>query len=147
MVITNLERLILDEYSGNVLEALTFLENYYHGILKEDPSLVKIHPQFQFLIKTEVPNEEQTVWTSHFKNIHMHLILEGTQTIEFCDVKHLTSQVTDYDKDYALYQPAEARGMVRLEQGDIVLFYPEDAHRVSSQVGEIRKLIFKIVLG
>ena len=147
MVITNLERLILDEYSGNVLEALTFLENYYHEILKEDPSLVKIHPEFQFSLKTEAPNEEQATWTSHFKNIHMHLILEGSQTIEFCDMKYLTPQVTDYDKDYALYQPAEGRGTVLLEKGDMVLFYPEDAHRVSSQASEIKKLIFKIVLG
>ncbi|MGL5721845.1 MAG: YhcH/YjgK/YiaL family protein [Brevinema sp.] len=147
MVVSNLERLILDEYTGNVLETFTFIENHYHEIINDDPTLSKSCARFSYILQKGTPTDDGVLWTSHFKHVYLLVILEGSQIVEFSDIKHLVPQHTDYEKDYAHYQPAEARGTVRLEKGDFVLFYPEDAHRSLSPSEEISTLLFKIALG
>ncbi|MGL5254597.1 MAG: YhcH/YjgK/YiaL family protein [Brevinema sp.] len=147
MVVSNLERLILDEYTGNTQEAFAFLENYYHDIINESPSVIKDHSQFEFFIETHTPSDDCAMWTSQFRNIQLHLVVEGMQTIEFTDIKHLTPLSNDHENNHALYHPAKAKGTVHLEKGDFVLLYPEDAHRILPQTSEVKKIIFKIALG
>ena len=91
-----------------------------------------------------IPREKATL-EAHRKYIDIHVPLKGTETIGWAPVEGLKHIRTPYDedKDVAFYGDT-AHSLLHVKVGQIVVFFPEDAHAPNIGLGTHRKLCIKI---
>lgn len=83
---------------------------------------------------------------SHKKNIDFQLILSGNEQMEYIDVDKLDVDC-DYgeEKDLITYNLVENTSRFLLQNNDLAIFFPDDAHMGLPQYKET-ELVFKTVI-
>ncbi|MCI2082714.1 MAG: YhcH/YjgK/YiaL family protein [Bacteroidales bacterium] len=83
---------------------------------------------------------------AHRKYIDVHILLKGNETIGWSPAGKVPGwKPFDVEKDCML-SDAPAESYVCVNPGDIVIFYPEDAHAPNISRGNLRKLVAKVML-
>lgn len=91
--------------------------------------------------------EEACIYEAHKNYIDIHYIVEGCEKIAVSDIANLTTK-TPYDSEKDIeFLEGSADGYVVLNEGNFLLCYPHDAHKVAMMHNEpcdIKKVVFKI---
>ena len=74
-------------------------------------------------------DRDKCFFESHREYIDVQFILEGEEIIEVSDIDNLVVNF-DYDKNMDLikYDDTKNASTIKLQKGDIAIFYPEDGH-------------------
>lgn len=103
---------------------------------------------FVNIVEYETCGKEQRFWEAHKKYIDIHLMLEGSEIIDVGFIENLVQK--DYqEKEDFLPLEGDPTGSIKLEEGDFLVCYPEDAHMTAIKVNKkssIKKAIFKVRL-
>jgi len=88
----------------------------------------------------------QCFFESHRKYIDVQLILEGEEIIEVAHINRLKIE-TDYDNsmDLLKYHDTKNASSIKLQEGDVAIFYPEDAHMPCLHLDKITKVVKTVV--
>lgn len=88
---------------------------------------------------------EKQVLEVHRKYIDIHVLLEGEETVGLKPLSDCRNETKLYneDADCALYDE-QAATYVKMQPGQILIVWPEDAHAPVIGEGKIRKLIIKV---
>lgn len=94
---------------------------------------------------------DEVKFEAHRKYIDMMLILSGEEMIAYLPVEKLSDVYYPYnaDRDALLATMEQDCGLISMKQGDIAIFFPEDAHAPGFYLLEsckVRKLIAKVLL-
>lgn len=89
---------------------------------------------------------EKCFFESHKEYIDVQFILEGEEIIEVCDGPLLGINMP-YNKDMDLikYKDSSYGSILRLQKGDIAIFYPEDVHMPCIKTNESTKVVKTVV--
>lgn len=100
---------------------------------------------FAIGLEYETKSEEICLWEAHRKYLDIHLILEGEEIVNICDISTMKSE-KDYEEDYELFSGEKTQSLI-LKSGDFLLLYPNEVHKTSiiTPIGasKIKKLVFK----
>lgn len=149
MVYTTISSLKTEEYQGNLKKAITYLKENYQEFSTKEVGKYEIDATFYYMIQ-EYVSKDIVPWESHEKYIDIQLILVGEEKMNVSHLKMLT-QIGDYneEKDCFTY---EGKVYISLEmhEGDLAIFFPEDAHQpgLKTEKGNtpIRKCVFKVLI-
>lgn len=85
---------------------------------------------------------------SHRKYIDVQVIVAGEELMEVEDVSRLTvSQDYNPDRDFLKYADTATASVLKMQAGDIAVFFPEDGHMPSLRWrgdGLVRKTVVKV---
>lgn len=98
-------------------------------------------------IEYDTSDNNQGVWEAHRKYLDIHIVIEGVEKIDICDINNSKS-VKEYEDDYELFN-AEPQNSINLFPGYFLILYPNEVHRtgrISNEVSNIRKHVFKKLL-
>ena len=91
--------------------------------------------------------EKECAYEAHRKYIDLHYIMEGAERIATADVCGLQVKTPfSQEKDIGFYTGQES-GRYLLKQGDFMVCYPSDAHKVAMMNQEpetVKKIVVKI---
>ena len=89
---------------------------------------------------------KQCFFESHRKYIDVQFILEGEEIIEVTDIHNLAVNFNyDQDMDLIKYDDTSNASIIKLQKGDVAIFYPEDAHMPCLKLNESLKVIKTVV--
>ncbi|WP_026572789.1 YhcH/YjgK/YiaL family protein [Bacillus sp. UNC438CL73TsuS30] len=101
------------------------------------------------LIEYETKTPDERFWESHKKYLDVHYILEGKEYIGCESFERMEiKQPYDEQDDYYLLEGG-LKSMVRMQKGDFMILFPQDAHMTGIMVDtteKVRKVVFKIKL-
>ncbi|MGL4367290.1 MAG: YhcH/YjgK/YiaL family protein [Brevinemataceae bacterium] len=153
MILTNLERLIVDDYCPNLEKALTYLCANKTKIFPQAVGTFQADPNFFYIIQEYCTNAPPSAprWESHQKYIDIQLILEGEEAIDTLDIKYLNiAETYNPDKDVIFYEETTGASRIVLRKGDFAVFFPEDGHKPAligpSGNSNVKKCLFKIAV-
>jgi len=91
-------------------------------------------------------DRESCFFESHRQNIDVQFVLEGEEIIEVVN-KELLEIDMPYSEEMDLlkYKDAKGSSFIRLQKGDVAIFYPDDAHMPCVRVDESVKVIKTVV--
>jgi len=91
-------------------------------------------------------DRENCFFESHRKNIDVQFILEGEELIEIDNIKNLNVNF-EYDENMDLikYDDSKFSSSIKLQKGDIAIFFPDDAHMPCIKIDEPIKVIKTVV--
>jgi biofilm protein TabA len=101
------------------------------------------------LIEYETKEVEERFWESHKKYLDLHYILEGKEFIGHEQFDRMTIKQEYEEKDDFYLLNGKVQSKVKLEQGDFMLLFPNDAHMTAIKVDgpeKVRKVVFKILI-
>ncbi len=118
-----------------------------HDLLQMPLGRIELDSDNLFINNVELqgaPAAEQALEV-HEQYIDIHFLLEGEELIGWKSAEHLTtfSQLYDAENDIA-FADGVPSNYIKLEVGDMLILYPEDAHAPAIGDGLIRKAIIKI---
>ena len=89
---------------------------------------------------------EECFFESHKSYIDVQFILDGEETIEVANNQTLqiTSQYNE-DMDLIKYDDTKSASSLKLQKGDIAIFFPEDAHMPCLQTNKSEKVVKTVV--
>ncbi len=89
---------------------------------------------------------EECFFESHNSYIDVQFILDGEETIEVSNNQTLqiTSQYNE-DMDLIKYDDTKSASSLKLQKGDIAIFFPEDAHMPCLQTNKSEKVVKTVV--
>lgn len=99
-------------------------------------------------VSYETKEESKGFWEGHKEYIDVHVILNGSERINYNLSNNL--KILDYEEegDFVSFSGENKQSLI-LEEGDFVVFYPEDIHMTGLIVEEqekVEKVIFKVKL-
>lgn len=130
---------------ADIKEVLEFIET--HDLSQFSGANNDVSDQVFFNVATyQSSSDEGKEWESHKRYIDVHVPIEGTERIYHNFLSKLTE--VDYDEagDSVLSKGDHASECV-ISKGDILVFYPEDAHKtgiIAQEAEQIHKVIFKV---
>jgi YhcH/YjgK/YiaL family protein len=88
---------------------------------------------------------EQAVLEAHRRYIDIHLLLSGSEEMGWASRSQCARPKGDYDtqKDVEFFLDPP-RGWIRLQPGDFVVVFPEDAHAPLVGAGPLNKVVVKV---
>lgn len=91
-------------------------------------------------------NREESIIESHKKYIDFQLVISGNEQMEYIDIDKLTIE-NDYDekKDLIIYKLNDNTSKFVLQNNDLAIFFPDDAHLGLGTYLE-RELVYKAVI-
>ena len=91
-------------------------------------------------------DREKCFFESHRKNIDVQFILEGEEIIEVDNIKNLNVNF-EYDENMDLikYDESNFSSSIKLQKGDMAIFFPDDAHMPCVKINESTKVIKTVV--
>lgn len=101
----------------------------------------------------ETQPDEKGFFEAHRDYLDIHVVLAGEERMDIADTADLTldAAASKPENDFYAYSDKDpAHQSIILRQGDFLVAFPADAHRVKGQVSgpcEVRKVVFKIRLG
>ncbi|MEG1431517.1 YhcH/YjgK/YiaL family protein [Eubacterium sp.] len=101
---------------------------------------------FVNIVSYETGASQERSWEAHRKYLDIHVMLDGTETIEIAFVSKMEQGTFDPDADN-LPLTGTAQCGIRMMPGDFLICYPEDGHKPGVCVSEpqvIKKAIFKV---
>lgn len=116
-----------------------------------EPGFYELEGEELFLnvVEYETKNKDERVWESHKKYIDIQIILEGKEFIgyELFDRMKVKEDYNEQDDIYFL--EGNLQSMVKLQKGDFIICYPQDAHMAGIMVTgqeKVKKAVFKVKL-
>jgi len=89
---------------------------------------------------------ESCFFESHRQNIDVQFILEGEEIIEVVNKELLEIDMSySQEMDLLKYKDTKASSFIRLQKGDVAIFYPDDAHMPCVRVNELVRVIKTVV--
>lgn len=91
-------------------------------------------------------NREESIIESHRKYIDFQLVISGNEQMEYIDIDKLTIE-NEYDeyKDLILYKLVDNTSKFVLQNNDLAIFFPDDAH-LGLGIYEKSELVHKAVI-
>ena len=87
-------------------------------------------------------------WESHLSYIDVQVVVSGEECMDVADVRLLkVSEDLIAKADAYLYHPYDRQSTLRLNAGDIAVFFPADGHipgLIAGASGPVRKLVVKV---
>jgi YhcH/YjgK/YiaL family protein len=92
-------------------------------------------------------SESEAITEAHRKYIDIQIPLTGNEAFGWIPVEKCTKIKMDYDndKDLILFKN-EPTNIIGVEDGDFLIFFPEDGHAPGIGEGKIRKVIVKVLV-
>ncbi len=103
---------------------------------------------FALVVKTMTTPAAGRQLEVHRKYIDVHFMHSGAENVLWAPLELFGQPAKPYDLDLdaALYLPVPQVQAVRVDQGSFAVFFPEDSHAPSCQIGEHPAEVFKVVL-
>ncbi|SEA21254.1 YhcH/YjgK/YiaL family protein [Eubacterium aggregans] len=101
---------------------------------------------FVNIVSYETGTSQDRSWEAHRKYLDIHVMLDGTETIEMAFISKMDQGTFDPDADN-LPLTGTAQCGISLMPGDFLICYPEDGHKPGVCVSDpqvIKKAIFKV---
>lgn len=118
-----------------------------HNLLDAPLGRIEVEGDVLFINNSnpECVKVEKQVLEVHRKYIDIHVLLEGEETVGWKPLSDCRNETKPYneDADCALYDE-QAATYVKMQPGQILIVWPEDAHAPVIGEGKIRKLIIKV---
>lgn len=133
MIITKLERLIVDDYPLIIEEALTSLCANKTKIFNEEIGSYEITDQITYKIQDSIDYISSS-WKSYLKNIQIYLIIEGEFYLECSDIDDMRKIS---DSSNILFYEGSKQARIKLSNSSIAILFPEDVHRILSSFHNI----------
>jgi len=91
-------------------------------------------------------NRKDCFFESHEQYIDVQFILDGEEIIELIDKNELEIN-TPYNKEMDLikYNDKQNNTLIKLQKGDIAIFYPNDAHMPCVEVEKAIKVVKTVI--
>lgn len=83
---------------------------------------------------TTIP-EERAAWEGHARYGDIHIMIEGQERIGVSDAAELTQTVRRDEEDFLGFE-GPVRVWYPMQEGDVLIVFPEDAHMVKVQLGD-----------
>jgi len=88
---------------------------------------------------------DQCFFESHKQYIDVQFILEGEEIIEVAQTQDLVTNMS-YSEEMDLIKYEDSKGSsIRLQKGDVAIFYPEDAHMPCLKIENSVKVVKTVV--
>ncbi len=144
MILTTVERLKNYLQKNNKTTTIEFIDKIYGEGIECGRHDIDENCFANVFINVGVENDK--ILESHKKYIDVQIILEGKEEMLYKDVEQLTPKC-EYNQadDYILYDASNCV-QTQIQRGDVVIFYPEDAHKlyVAKNQKESKKAVLKI---
>lgn len=118
-----------------------------HNLLDAPLGRIEVEGDALFINNSnpECVKAEEQVLEVHRKYIDIHVLLEGEETVGWKPLSDCRNETKPYneDEDCALYDE-QAATYFKMQPGQILIVWPEDAHAPVIGEGKIRKLIIKV---
>lgn len=118
-----------------------------HNLLDAPLGRIEVEGDALFINNSnpECVKAEKQVLEVHRKYIDIHVLLKGEETVGWKSLSDCRNETKPYneDEDCALYDE-QAATYVKMQPGQILIVWPEDAHAPVIGEGKIRKLIIKV---
>lgn len=118
-----------------------------HNLLDAPLGRIEVEGDALFINNSnpECVKVEKQVLEVHRKYIDIHVLLEGEETVGWKPLSDCRNETKPYneDEDCALYDE-QAATYFKMQPGQILIVWPEDAHAPVIGEGKIRKLIIKV---
>lgn len=89
---------------------------------------------------------ENCFFESHRQYIDVQFILEGEEIIEVADIDNLVVNFTyNQDMDLVKYNDNKNASLIKLQKGDVAIFYPKDGHMPCVKLNESVKVVKTVV--
>lgn len=91
----------------------------------------------------------QGYFETHEKYFDIQYVVSGKEQFGICKRDGLTVRERIEENDLIFYEEPEHSGSVFLEEGDLIVVAPEDAHKPRCQAGEpcaVKKVVVKVAL-
>lgn len=118
------------------------LDSCIEGTFEVDGNNIK-----SIVSTNELKSKETARLETHRKHIDIQIPLSQTETYGWRSFKTMDKTIDNYDseKDFELFDD-EPSAYITLSKGEFIIFFPDDAHAPLIGSGEIKKLIFKILI-
>jgi len=147
MIFTNLNRLIVDNYSADIEEALSFFcANKTKFTIISNNNFIINNTSSVTTYNYHHINNASFLWHSHRKTIDIYIILQGKAIMEIADIDYLIPSKKYQNKIDTIFYNGDAQSLLKLYKNDILICYPEDAHHLLRDYisFDIKLCIFKI---
>ena len=128
-------------------ELFDFVKN--NDLLNRETGRIELDGDLLFInnVNPTMMNSEEQVLEVHRQYIDVHFPLDRAEIIGVKPLADCTALKSSYNEkdDYALYSDAPTN-LVRVQPGEFLVVYPEDAHAPVIGDGKLRKLIAKVKL-
>jgi YhcH/YjgK/YiaL family protein len=134
--------------------AFTIFENIDTWIMhnadkqQEEQYALQGDDAYVMIQRYETGDGANSKFESHRRYIDVHYIAEGEEVNGWERLDNLSpSTAYDADNDFQLFHVPSTYCKIRLQQGDMAIFFPEDGHmpRLYAQESDtVRKFMFKI---
>ncbi|MGL4560995.1 MAG: YhcH/YjgK/YiaL family protein [Brevinema sp.] len=126
MIITKLERLIVDDYPRNIEKALIFFCSNKIKIAQSLESFYHDEQGVDYLIFNQIPDKKY-LWHSYRNVIQIYIIISGELFLEFADVD---TMISDKQEDSMIFYQGIKEGRIKLSANSIAILFPEEVHRL-----------------
>lgn len=152
----------LDHYLRNIqdkplYQALSHLQELYQGHKEKMASLqfpkeVMEGEGFRyFLVSFTTQEEKQKRFEAHKKFYDIHVVLEGEESVQVCDISKLEN-LSEYTDDI-YFGDCSSRSVFqgKLRAGSFLIVFAEDAHKVGYHEekevpASVKKLLYKVAV-
>ena len=147
MIFTNLEdNLQNNSLSKKIVTCIEFAKNnnildFANGSYFIPETDIKMN-----VMSYNTKTEEDGFWESHIKFIDVQVMLHGEEYIAINNIYGLESEGYKESDDFCAYRGDELTRIL-FRKNDVLVFYPEDAHKTSLKVVEsklVKKVVFKV---
>ena len=91
-------------------------------------------------------DKDKCFFESHRKYIDVQFILEGEEIIEVGDINNLHVNFQyDENMDLIKYDDSQNTSILKLQKGDVAIFYPEDTHMPCVQLNQSVRVVKTVV--
>ena len=115
-----------------------------------DPGVYEIYGQDLFVKVQNYETRDSGFLEVHDRYIDVQYVVEGEEMVEYDAREGLETAVYyDTDEDVLFLRDSEQPQSFRLKQGDIAIFFFNDAHKPALRVQKptrVKKLVFKVKL-
>lgn len=142
MIFDNVKNAVLYEnVSPNLKVALEFMmENNLNNL--EDDRFEIEDGKVKVIIKKGyyTKEEENCKWENHQKYIDIQYLLEGQEQIGYCKASDMEIKIAyDNESDKTIYHDCNKYFKIKLNPGDFIILFPDDAHKTLIATEEITK--------
>lgn len=145
MIILDLKQI---EEIDKIKEELTIIQKFIEEITEEPfikkQVIVNESIKANFL-EYHTKKEIDRVWEAHKKDIDIHYILTGEEVVSLSD--HLIAEEYHEEEDYYLLR-GDSERKIKLRKNQLLIFFPDEAHKTAGQVDNhdvlIQKIVFKV---
>ncbi|MGB3160324.1 MAG: YhcH/YjgK/YiaL family protein [Carnobacterium sp.] len=134
-----------EKLNEGITTCLDFIKTNQLTLLKDGQHKLTEEISYNVLsFKTSSADKRQ--WEAHQQFIDIQTIIEGQERVDYQHLDKMEKGQYKFDEDF-LPVEGQLKFSVNMERNDILILYPEDAHKTGITINEekkIRKIVFKV---